>query len=63
MIYDVNAFLMQRFDRKPTKIQNYDIWLRYQSRTGYHNMYKEFHDITLNGVVEQMSDEMASRHE
>ncbi|KAG6480944.1 hypothetical protein ZIOFF_057535 [Zingiber officinale] len=50
------------FERKPTKIKNYGIWLRYQSRTGYHNMYKEYRDITLNGAVEQMYDEMASRH-
>ncbi|XP_010940708.1 large ribosomal subunit protein eL20y [Elaeis guineensis] len=50
------------FERKPTKIKNYGIWLRYQSRTGYHNMYKEFRDTTLNGAVEHMYNEMASRH-
>ncbi|KAK2642808.1 hypothetical protein Ddye_024571 [Dipteronia dyeriana] len=50
------------FEKNPTKINNYGIWLRYQSRTGYHNMYKEFRDTTLNGAVEQMYTEMASRH-
>ncbi|WZY83817.1 hypothetical protein YC2023_030201 [Brassica napus] len=50
------------FEKSPTKIKNYGIWLRYQSRTGYHNMYKEFRDTTLNGAVEQMYTEMASRH-
>ncbi|KAB5568416.1 hypothetical protein DKX38_002209 [Salix brachista] len=50
------------FEKNPTKIDNYGIWLRYQSRTGYHNMYKEFRDTTLNGAVEQMYNEMASRH-
>ena len=50
------------FEKKPTKIKNYGIWLRYQSRTGYHNMYKEYRDTTLNGSVAQMYDEMASRH-
>jgi hypothetical protein len=29
------------FEKNPTTIKNYGIWLRYQSRTGYHNMYKE----------------------
>lgn len=53
---------LQIFERKPTKIKNYGIWLRYQSRTGYHNMYKEYRDTTLNGSVEQMYNEMASRH-
>lgn len=33
-----------------------------QSRTGEHNMYKEFRDVTLNGAVDQMYAEMASRH-
>jgi large subunit ribosomal protein L18Ae len=50
------------FERNPTTIKNYGIWLRYQSRTGYHNMYKEYRDTTLNGAVEQMYNEMASRH-
>ncbi|KAF3632641.1 60S ribosomal protein L18a [Capsicum annuum] len=50
------------FEKNPTKIKNYGIWLRYQSRTGYHNMYKEYRDTTLNGSVEQMYTEMASRH-
>ncbi|KAH0462371.1 hypothetical protein IEQ34_009946 [Dendrobium chrysotoxum] len=50
------------FEKYPTKIKNYGIWLRYQSRTGYHNMYKEYRDTTLNGAVEHMYNEMASRH-
>ena len=45
---------MQIFEKKPTTIKNFGIWLRYQSRTGYHNMYKEYRDVTLNGAVEQM---------
>ncbi|KAJ6889910.1 hypothetical protein NC651_023619 [Populus alba x Populus x berolinensis] len=32
------------------------------NQIGYHNMYKEYRDTTLNGVVEQMYTEMASRH-
>ncbi|KAG5401965.1 hypothetical protein IGI04_016572 [Brassica rapa subsp. trilocularis] len=50
------------FEKNPTTIKNFGIWLRYQSRTGYHNMYKEYRDTTLNGAVEQMYTEMASRH-
>jgi hypothetical protein len=44
----------QIFERKPTTVKNFGIWLRYQSRTGYHNMYKEYRDTTLNGAVEQL---------
>ncbi|TYG95529.1 hypothetical protein ES288_A11G275000v1 [Gossypium darwinii] len=44
----------QIFEKNPTKIKNYGKWLRYQSRTSYQNMYKEYHDTTLNGAVEQV---------
>ncbi|GAX73600.1 hypothetical protein CEUSTIGMA_g1051.t1 [Chlamydomonas eustigma] len=50
------------FEKKPTTIKNFGIWVRYQSRTGYHNMYKEYRDTTLNGAVEQLYQEMGSRH-
>merc|ERR1712196_755200 len=38
------------------------IWLRYESRTNTHNMYKEYRDVTINGAVSQMFAEMAGRH-
>lgn len=43
-------------------VKNYGIWLRYQSRSGTHNMYREFRDLTLTGAVSQLYDEMAGRH-
>eukprot|EP00210_Caulerpa_lentillifera_P009128 g8702.t1 len=48
--------------RRTTVPHNYGIWIRVQSRTGYHNMYKEYRDVTLNGAVLQMYMEMSSRH-
>ena len=63
LCHSLKSFILcQIFERNPTTIKNYGIWLRYQSRTGYHNMYKEYRDTTLNGAVEQMYNEMASRH-
>jgi large subunit ribosomal protein L18Ae len=50
------------FERNPTTIKNFAIWLRYNSRTGVHNAYKEYRDTTLNGAVEQLYQEMGSRH-
>ena len=50
------------FERRPTTVKNYGIWLRYTSRTGVTNAYKEFRDTTLNGAVEQMYQEMGARH-
>jgi len=50
------------FDQSPTTITNYGVWLRYQSRTDTHNMYKEYRDTTINGAIGQMICEMAGRH-
>merc|ERR1712167_66808 len=50
------------FDKGPTKVKNYAIWLSYESRTNTHNMYKEYRDTTINGAVGQMYAEMAGRH-
>merc|ERR1712070_564446 len=53
---------VELFDRSPTKVNNYGIWLRYESRTDTHNMYKEFRDVTINGAISQLYSEMAGRH-
>uniref|UniRef100_A0A7S1AC23 Large ribosomal subunit protein eL20 domain-containing protein n=1 Tax=Noctiluca scintillans TaxID=2966 RepID=A0A7S1AC23_NOCSC len=50
------------YDPKPLVVKNYAIWLRYESRTNTHNMYKEYRDVTINGAVGQMYSEMAGRH-
>jgi large subunit ribosomal protein L18Ae len=50
------------FEKNPTLVKNYGIWIRYQSRSGYHNAYKENRDTTMNGAVYNMYQEMASRH-
>jgi len=49
-------------DQSPTTVTNYGVWLRYQSRTDTHNMYKEYRDTTINGAIGQMICEMAGRH-
>ncbi len=43
-------------------VKNYGLWIRYSSRSGTHNMYREFRDLTLTGAVSQLYDEMAGRH-
>jgi len=49
-------------ERNVKNVKNYGIWLRYQSRSGTHNMYREFRDVKLTGAVSQLYDEMAGRH-
>ena len=43
-------------------VKNYGVTIRYNSRSGTHNMYKEYRDVTVCGAVEQMYNELAGRH-
>eukprot|EP00930_Biecheleria_cincta_P039595 TRINITY_DN271_c0_g3_i1.p2 TRINITY_DN271_c0_g3~~TRINITY_DN271_c0_g3_i1.p2 ORF type:complete len:187 (+),score=36.02 TRINITY_DN271_c0_g3_i1:82-642(+) len=49
-------------DASPTKVKNYGIWLRYESRKNTHNMYKEFRNVSINGAIGQLYQEMSGRH-
>ncbi|KAK4528685.1 hypothetical protein GAYE_SCF63G6630 [Galdieria yellowstonensis] len=50
------------FERKPTQVKNYGIWIRYKSRSDTINMYREYRDVTITGAVEQMYKDMSGRH-
>lgn len=49
-------------ERKTTTVKNYGITIKYNSRSGTHNMYKEYRDVSLCGAVAQMYQELAGRH-
>ncbi|KAI0223626.1 60S ribosomal protein L20B [Massospora cicadina] len=36
--------IKQVHEKKPFVVKNYGIWLRYDSRSGTHNMYKEYRE-------------------
>jgi large subunit ribosomal protein L18Ae len=50
------------FEKSANQIKNFGFWIRYDSRSGTHNMYKEYRDITLTGAVSKMYSDLASRH-
>merc|ERR550537_1841964 len=50
------------FEKKPEKVSNYGVSIRYYSRSNTTNMYKEYRALTANHAVEQMYQEMAGRH-
>merc|ERR1712149_97824 len=54
--------LREIFEKKPEKVSKYGIWLRYDSRSGTTNMYKEYSALTQNDAVQAMYQEMAGRH-
>lgn len=49
-------------EKRPMVPKVYGIWLRYDSRSGTVNMYKEFPDTTRTGAVQQLYADMAARH-
>ena len=49
-------------DSKDLVVKNWGVWVRYVSRSGIHNMYKEYRDTRITGAVHQLYQEMASRH-
>ncbi|KAG9311574.1 60S ribosomal protein L18A [Chiua virens] len=49
-------------EKKPLKVKNFGIWLRYDSRSGTHNMYKEFRELSRADAVKALYQDMAARH-
>lgn len=54
--------LFQIAEKKPLKVKNFGIWLRYDSRSGTHNMYKEFRELSRADAVKSCYQDMAARH-
>ena len=54
--------IQQLYERYPLKIKNYGIWLRYVSRSGIHNMYREYRDLKAQAAVTQCYRDMGARH-
>ncbi|CED85540.1 60s ribosomal protein l20 [Phaffia rhodozyma] len=49
-------------EKRPLQVKNFGVWLRYDSRSGTHNMYKEYRDLSRTDCVESLYQDMAARH-
>ncbi|RMJ22649.1 60s ribosomal protein l20 [Aspergillus sp. HF37] len=49
-------------EKRPMKVKNFGIWIRYDSRSGTHNMYKEFREMSRADAVDALYQDMAARH-
>jgi len=49
-------------EKSPLRIKNFGIWVRYDSRSGTHNMYKEFRELSRADAVHALYQDMAARH-
>jgi hypothetical protein len=43
-------------------VKNFGIWIRYDSRSGTHNMYKEYRELSRADAVHALYQDMAARH-
>lgn len=51
--FECDVVRVQVHEKTPLKVKNFGIWLRYDSRSGTHNMYREYRDLTTSGAVTQ----------
>jgi large subunit ribosomal protein L18Ae len=49
-------------EKSPTVVKNIGIWLRYDSRSGSHNMYREYRSTRIADAVTQAYRDMGARH-
>jgi len=54
--------LNQIHEKRPQKVKNFGVWIRYDSRSGTHNMYKEYREMSRTDAIEAMYADMAARH-
>ena len=57
-ILDVNEIV----ETNSRYIKNFGIWIKYNSRSGTHNMYREYRSTSLVSAIQTMYDDMAGRH-
>merc|ERR1719453_2081457 len=51
----------QIYEKTPEKVKNFGIWFRYESRTGTHNAYKEYRELSLTAAINALYQDMAGR--
>jgi len=49
-------------EKSPTRVKNFGIWLRYDSRSGTHNMYREYREMSVVKAVTACYRDMGARH-
>lgn len=50
------------FEKNDNYVKNYKVWFRYDSRSGTHNMVKEFRAVRVTDAVNQLYTEMSGKH-
>ena len=51
--------ISQIYEKSPERVKNYGVWFRYDSRTGTHNAYKEFREMSAEKAINHLYQNMA----
>ena len=51
----------QIYEKSPERVKNFGVWFRYESRTGTHNAYKEYRELSLTDAINAVYMDMAGR--
>ncbi len=54
--------IQEIFDSGKLRAKNFGIFLKYRSRTGVINCFKEYRDVNLAGAIDQMFNEMGGNY-
>ena len=49
----------QIYEKSPERVKNFGVWFRYDSRTGTHNAYKEFREMSAEKAINHLYQNMA----
>jgi len=55
-------FCREVYEKGISAVHTYGIVIKYESRRAYHNMYREFRDVSLAGAVSQLYSYMSGNH-
>ena len=59
IIFPQIFYLLKITEKNSRYVKNYGIWIKYSSRSGIHNMYREYRDTNLNNAVTTMCKRVA----
>lgn len=52
----LNHFSQQISEKNSRYVKNFGMWIKYNSRSGTHNMYREYRDTNLNSAIDTLCE-------
>ena len=46
--------IIKIFEKNTNYVKNYGFWVKYNSRSGTHNMYREYRDTSITSAIDTL---------